>query len=244
MRYIFLLITCSFLFAQCTGPDVSVYPTASYDTLGIKWTTIERNNIIYYFQGTGVKGASVFTDMHEDAYNTLSKVFNPQLPQKLRFFVWTDHTVAQQKLGKPLGFTVSEECVCFIRTNQSLGHEMTHALSYWAGGIPPTTFSRFVNEGVAVAFDLNGNDKIGTAKAALAGKNVSSVTDFWSGSLQSAPEEVFYPVAGAFIEFLYNQNMPEQFNALLKKQTMENAQSIYGQERLDALIKEFDSRVL
>jgi hypothetical protein len=204
---------------------------------------IEWNNILYYFQGTGSKGASVFTDLHEEAYAKVDQVFDAKLPRKLRMFVWTDPQLAAQKLGYPLGFAVSKECVCFVRVNQTLGHEMTHILSYWAWGIPPKSYSKFVNEGLAVAFDLSETDKIARAKTALADYNVQSVSQFWSGSFEAAPDDLFYAVAGAFIEFLFRKNMPDQFNALVKNQTLESAQDIYGVERLDALMKEFDGLV-
>lgn len=239
MRYIIALMTCSILFVQCR-PEIDVYPTGSYDTLGIRWMTIERDNIMYYFQGNGKEGASIFTDMHEEAYVQLNPVFDARLPQKLRFFIWTDWEQAQHLLGHFPGFAIPEECVCHIRANQTLGHEMTHILSYWADGVEPTNYSRFIVEGVAVAFDLNENDKIETAKEAIAGYNVESISDFWGGSFENAPEDLLYPVAGAFVQYLYQLNQPEQFKALLKHQTIEDAAQIYGQERLTTIIGEFD----
>lgn len=226
MRYIVALLVCSLLFVQC-GPDIEVHPTDSFDTLGIQWMTMERNNIKYYFQGTGKKGASVYADMHEDAYATLDKVFKAKLPRKLRFFVWTDAAVAEQRLGYPLGFAVPEECVSHQLYSQTLGHEMTHVLVYWAGGTEQVTYSRFIDEGVAVAFDLSGRDKIEMAKSALAGKNIHSVSEIWYYSA-TAPEEILYPVAGAFMDFLYKKNMSAQFNALLKNQRQVDAENIHG----------------
>jgi hypothetical protein len=243
MKYSFAFIACIFLFARCGQDSINVQPTSTYDTLGIHWMTIERTHITYYFQGDGVNGASIYTDMHEDAYVKLDQVFHAKMPQKLRFFVWTNENIAEQLLGSPLGFTLPEECVCHLRANQTLGHEMTHALSYWAGGVRPKTYSRFVSEGVAVAFDLRDVDRIAEAKSALKGQNIHSVTDLWSGSNQSADEEVFYPVAGAFMDFMYKKNLPDQFNALIKNETMEDAENIYGKERLDALIAEFNKLV-
>jgi hypothetical protein len=224
MRVTIALAACILLFARCkkADSDNSIQPTGSYDTLGIHWTTIEQTNIIYYFQDFGTQSgyAKQYVDDHESAYPNLNAVFKAQLPRKLRFFIWADDTLAAQLLGKSLGFTASYQCVCHVRPNQTIGHEMTHALVYWSRGVPPTATTRFVNEGVAVAFDLNTNNKIQTAKSALAGQSVQSVRDFWSGSLQSASDVVFYPVAGAFMDFLYKKNQPSQFSALLKNQTI------------------------
>lgn len=248
MKYTIVLIACMLLFAQCKKSDSStdsIQPTGSYDTLGIHWTAIEKDHIIYYFEDFSVQSdyAKNYVDRHEDAYSSLDQVFKSQMPRKLRFFVWNDATLAAQLLGHSLGFTRPEECACYVRPDQTRGHEMTHALTFWSGGVLPTTLTRFVNEGVAVAFDLNGNNKMETAKSAVAGRNIHSVTELWSGSLQSAPEEVFYPVAGAFMDYLYKQNLPDRFNALLKHQTIEEAEDIYGKERLDSLIGDFNSQL-
>lgn len=245
MKTIIALTACILLFAQCKKTDNSIQPTGNYDTLGIHWTVIDQTNIIYYFQDFSTQSgyAKQYVDEHESAYTTLNAVFKAQLPQKLRFFIWADETLAEQLLGYPLGFTVPKQCVCHVRPNQTIGHEITHALVYWSGGVPPVAETRFINEGVAVAFDLNTEDKIASAKSALAGQNVQSVRDFWSGSAQSASELVFYPVAGAFMSFLYQKNQPTEFSALLKNQTIGSAENIYGKARMDALIAEFDGLV-
>jgi hypothetical protein len=241
MNYTVVLIACIFLFAQCSPDAVTIQPTGGYDTLGIHWMTIERSNITYYFQGTGVKGASLYTDLHEEAYAKLDQVFKAKMPQKLRFFVWTDWQLAAQLVG-PLGFTVPDECVCNVAASQTLGHEMTHALSYWAEGIPPTTLSRFINEGLAVSFDLRETDRIKEAKESISGENIQSVADVWSGSYVPG-DEALYLLGGAFMEFMYKQSTHDQFFALIKHQTIEDAQDIYGQEKLASLIAEFDSMV-
>jgi len=245
MKTTLALIVCILLFAQCTktSDDKSIQPTGTYDSLGVHWTVVEQPNIIYYFQdfGTETSFQRQYVDDHEAAYTNLNAVFKAQLPQKLRFFIWADQTLAAQLLGHPLGFTVPRMCVCHVRPNQTIGHEMTHALVYWSGGILPTAETRFVSEGVAVAFDLNTNNKIETAKSALSGQNYQSVRDFWSGSAQNVSEPVFYPVAGAFMDFLYKKNQPAQFSALLKNQTIQSAENLYGKAQMDALIAEFDA---
>jgi hypothetical protein len=241
MKYSIVLAACLVLFAQCRRPDFDVQPTGSFDTLGIKWMTIERSNIIYYFQGTGVNAASIYTDLHEDAYDTLNSVFKAQIPQKLRFFVWTNWEQAEQLLGYSLGFAVPWECVCNVMANQTLGHEMTHVLSFWADGILPTRHTKFINEGVAVAFDLSGRNRIDMAKEAVKGKNIHSVAEVWADN--STADEILYPLGGAFVDFLFKKGQREKFDALLKYQTIEDAEYIYGKEQLDALIAEFNGLV-
>ena len=243
MRYTIALLACCLLLVQCR-PDIDVQPTGSYDTLGVQWMTVETPNVIYFFQGTGVDAASIYVDMHEQAYTQLNGVFNARLPRKLRYFVWTDLKLAEQLLQLDVwrGFAVFRECECHVRFDMSLGHEMVHILSYWMGGIPRNAYSKFISEGVAVAFDLNKDDKIGRARKALEGHNVKSILEIWQNSL-TAPEELVYPVGGAFVAFLYKKNQPDKFFALIRNQRVEDAQAIYGVEELNALIREFDAQV-
>lgn len=242
MKYIIVLLLTVFLFTQCKS-KVEVYPTSTYDTLGIQWMTIDRANITYYFQGAGAKGASIYTDLHEEAYQKLQDIFKAQLPQKLRFFVWTDWSMAEQRLNRPLGFAVPTATVCHVRANQTLGHEITHILSYWSKGVIPSSYAKFIDEGVSVAFDLRGDDKIGTAKNALKNYTIKSITEIWSGKYRNGPEDLLYPVGGAFIEYLYNLNQPDKFFALLKNQTQNDAETIYGKDELDKMIKDFDRQL-
>jgi hypothetical protein len=45
------------------------------------------------------------------------------------------------------------------------------------------------------------------------------------------------------MDFLYKKNLSIQFSALLKNQTIESAENIYGKNTMDALIMEFDALV-
>jgi hypothetical protein len=114
-------MACMLLFAQCKkASDNSIQPTGSYDTLGIHWAVIEEANIVYYFQDFSAQStyARQYVDAHESAYSTLNAVFNAQLPQKLRFFIWADPALAAQLLGRQLGFTVPLQCVCNVRSDR------------------------------------------------------------------------------------------------------------------------------
>ena len=242
MKNILILIACAVLFAQCRPADVEVQPTGSFDTLGINWMTIERSNVIYYFQGTGAKAATVYTDLHEEAYEELNNYFEATLPRKLRFFVWTDWSKARQILNHFPGFALPENCICHVRANQTLGHEIAHILAYWAWGVPFNSYSKFTNEGLAVAFDLSGRDKIALAKESLEGSNIKSILEIWQDA-ERTPDEILYPVGGAFMEFMRNQSQPDEYKTLIKNQTIQDAEQIYGKDRLHTLIASFNSQL-
>jgi hypothetical protein len=249
MKHSIILTVFVLLLAQCKSPnDVlpNVEPTGSFDTLGIHWTAVEKTNIIYYFQDFASQSsyAAQYIDEHEPAYTAINGFFNARLPRKLRFFIWGDANLAQQLLGHSLGFTIPSQCACYVMPNQSIGHEMTHAITYWCDGTQPTgDYRRFINEGVAVAFDLNHVDRIDKAKKAAAGQGIHSIVELWEGSKQNMSEEIFYPIAGAFMDYLNKLNEPDKFKALVKSQSLESAQDIYGADRMNALIANFNSQI-
>lgn len=244
MRNWIILLVSLLSFVQCRR-DKYELSTGIVDTLGVQWTTLERNNIVYYFQGTDEwsnKDIGDYADRHENAYDKINEVFKAQLPRKLRFFIWNDTALARQKLNRTLGFAQPDQCICNVRPNQTLGHEMTHILAYWGWGTTPLFYSRFVNEGIAVAFDQSGGDRIEGARSAVTGKGISTTRDVWEAG-NSYSEAVLYPLAGAFMEYLYKQNIPDKFGALIKNQTVENADSIYGKAQMDKIIADFDQQV-
>lgn len=245
MKYTLLLIVLTLLVASCR-PEIDMYPTSSFDTLGVQWMVIERDNMTYYFQGTGVKGASIYTDLHEEAYDKLEAIFNPILPRKLRYFVWTDWQQGLQLYNEPDwvgGFAIPFLCMCNVRADLNLGHEMTHVMTYWADGIEPSSYSRFINEGVAVAFDLQDYDKMVEAKNAVSQYTLNSITDLWLDSMDTAPHELLYPVGGAFMEYMYNHSSRSEYFALLKNQALPDAETIYGKERLHGMLADFEGQL-
>lgn len=245
MKYTLLFMVFGLLVAGCR-PDIETYPTATFDTLGVQWMVIERDNMTYYFQGTGVKAASIYSDLHEEAYDKLAAIFNPILPRKLRYFVWTDWQQGLQLYNEPDwvgGFSIPQLCMCNVRADLNLGHEMTHVMTYWADGIEPSSYSRFINEGVAVAFDLQDYDKMEEAKNAVSQYPLNSITNLWLDSMDTAPHELLYPVGGAFMEYMYKRSSREEYFSLLKYQELPFAEAIYGKERLHSMIAEFEGQL-
>src|SRR5690606_32827823 len=130
------------------------------------------------------------TDQHEQAYEKLAAIFNPVLPGKLRYFVWTDWTNARPIFSAPEwsgGLALPWDCICHVRADVPLGHEIVHVMTYWANGTEPNSYARFINEGVAEAFDLQDDDKIQAAKDAVKAFPIGSITELWVDTTESAP---------------------------------------------------------
>ena len=71
-----------------------------------------------------------------------------------------------------------------------------------------------------------------------AGLESISLTQLWQG-LRSKADVVTYPVAGAWVERLRQKGGDEKLKELLRRQTLESARGIYGEE-LEKWIKEFE----
>lgn len=206
------------------------------------WVVIEGAHIKYFFEDTvGISYlVQRFITKHEQAFDTLNAVFETHLPVKISFYIWLHEERAQRVLHCPaLGFSTPENYTVNTRINQTIGHEMTHVLSYWAWGRIPVSRSKFINEGVAVAFDLAGEDKIAKAKRVVTGHNLSSVMDTWEDG-DAASGDFVYPVGGAFLEFLYRNGPLDDFKQLIKEQTIPAAKRIYGKQKFKDLVQQFD----
>ena len=207
------------------------------------WIKVESDHILFCFQDTinWTENMNTYIEAHERAYKKLAEIFHPALPRKLLLYVWTDKTLAEKLLHQPLGFTDPGKCICNVHRNQTVGHEMTHALSYWGWGEEPKARTRFVNEGVAVAFDLDDADKTERAKAAVAGKNLHSILEIWED--EAADANLLYPVAGAFFQYLYRLSTPEQFKRWMKNQDVADVKRTFGADEFAKIIADFNRQI-
>ena len=65
-----------------------------------------------------------------------------------------------------------------------------------------------------------------------------SVLALWN--IQKLDEKVFYPVAGAFVEFLIEKGGKDKFLKLMQDQSLQNAHSIYHSQ-LQEIARSFDT---
>jgi tetratricopeptide (TPR) repeat protein len=208
-----------------------------------KWIVIEGASITYYFQDTAGRGAKIqrYIAEHELAYLKINEVFQSVIPKKMKLYVWDNRELAKRILNRELGSTNARVCTSNVAFDETVGHEMTHTFSFWSFGAPNTFSSRFINEGLAVAFDQDEHNKVEAAKKAMAGKKFTGVLDFWK--TEDMDEKVLNPVAGAFVDFLYRKSTPEQFKSVVKDQSQANAERTFGAEQFQQLVKQFDKQM-
>jgi hypothetical protein len=172
------------------------------------------------------------------AFDNILDFFGDFPDQKLDMYIWEDRAAAKKALGRPVGFASAKYLTIHAHHRQSLGHEPAHVIVHWS--ILPKRRVRFINEGVAVFFDQNKVDRLAEARKANTDKKFS-VEKMWKKGKRYKEREL-YPIAGAFIQFLSENGTPQQLKALLKEQTLDAAEDIYGQN-FELMLKAFDQLV-
>lgn len=209
-----------------------------FDSYYNKWETVEKNNIIFHFQKTSsIPNLDNYIKERVIAYSNINDFFSSEMPKKIDFFVWKSNAEAKKILGASLGFSKPQNCISHNRPNQTSGHEITHCISFWRD--KDNVRTRLINEGMGVYFDQTNSNRMEKAKAVASDIKID-IKDMWINE-RKYPEQLFYPVAGAWVEalILYDK---VKFLKLSKNQTYENAFIIYGDE-INILIEEFNNKV-
>jgi tetratricopeptide (TPR) repeat protein len=204
-----------------------------YDT----WTTKETPHFIFHFQDTSSFSVSNFIEKKEVAFVSINKFFKAKLPKKIDYFVWSNSNLAESLFKRGLAFTDAALCITHTEPKHTVGHEMTHSISYYA--VQNAKWNRLIAEGVCVYFDLSKRDNIASLKT----KNETpiSITDIWKSDSKLG-EEIIYPLGGELVKRLIETFGREKFMQLLADQSYESAKKIYGAE-LDTTINKLAEEI-
>lgn len=198
------------------------------------WKIKETQNIVFHFQKSiPAEKMQNIVASRQKAFEKINNFFNSLLPKKIDFFVWDTEESYNSYLKTNLGFTFAQFCISHNRTNQSPGHEIAHNISFWKTLEQKKVI--FINEGIGVYFDQQGNSRLETAKEAYR-KDPINIKEIWQNN-RRAEESTMYPIAGAFIEYLIQYDKGK-FLKLTEDQTYENAVKVYD-KKIDRLIEDF-----
>ena len=206
------------------------------------WSMIETEHFRFHFPPQPRVNPETFTAAEEQAFSRLRATFARPLPGKIDFYVWNTSDEAERLLGRPTGFARPDLLLIHATADQTPGHELTHVLVFHT--IRPEQVTRFIQEGTAVAFDLSARDRLALARAAIQRGRVEggSVLRLWQQS-GTVPDDILYPVAGAFVEHLIGRGGRERFLELLRRQTPEHARAVYGDD-FDRIVREFEASLV
>jgi tetratricopeptide (TPR) repeat protein len=207
-----------------------------------RWNILETKNFVFHFQReTKVEDIQEFATSRQAAFDSINGYFGSNLPKKIDFFVWNDRVEYLEGERGNSGFADPLLCIVHSRYWQTIGHEMTHVISFYATETKHRT--SFVNEGTSVCFDLSSKDKFAIAEEAQ--KDLEfAIIEIWQSDkkFREIEQEKGYAIAGAFVSFLIQEAGKQKFLQLLADQSYKNAKSIYGDE-IDRIIENFENRI-
>jgi hypothetical protein len=214
-----------------------------FDDFYSNFEIIESKHFTFYFQPqTIVNNKIEFIDLREKAYLENNNFFEVSIPKKIDFFIWNENLDAVQLGLKELGFAIPEFCVIHSRANQTHGHEITHVITHYLANDQIKT--RFINEGIAVCFDLSNNNRLEIINKQKAKDSIQvkvSINEAWANP-KTYPKWVYYPLAGEFVFRIFDRWGKDKIIHLIKNQTYENALLIYGEE-LNTIISELKNEI-
>lgn len=209
-----------------------------YDKFFNDWKVVDSDNFRFHFQEMDDSDIKVYVNSREKAFQEINDFFNSRVPKKIDFFVWDSRDDAKKILHANLGFADPNYCVVHSHFNQTRGHEMTHVISnYLAKNMVKTSL---INEGTSVCFDLSNQDKEKIVKEWIEKNDKKiNIKDMWV-NWQNYPEELSYPLSGAFVKTLIDTFGEEEFLTFFTDQRYENAKEVFGDE-IDVLIEDFEN---
>lgn len=211
-----------------------------FDDFYKDWKISESDNFRFHFQSMNDSDIKNYVLSREEAYKTINKFFLVKLPKKIDFFVWDSREDAKKLLGANLGFADPGLCIVHSHYQQTKGHEMTHVISNYLTKSPNKT--GLINEGTAVCFDQTNQNRVQLVKDWLKANNKTiSVKEIWT-NWRMYPEDLTYPLSGLFVKELIDNFGAEKFKEFFKNQTIENAETVFG-DKLDQLIKDFENKI-
>ena len=213
-----------------------------FDSTYARWTVLETPHLrLHLSPAAPILDRLAFAATREDAAVRIGTALGAPdaalTPKRIDVFVWDSEREAQAAGLERVHFARPAVGLTHLTWDQTVGHEIAHVVAYRA--VRPQVASPLVTEGVAVWFDGSGADRVEEASTALVGRGLARVDlrALWA-DWSTLPITVAYPVAGAVIEMLTRTGDRAQLRALLERQTLADAQRIYGatfDARLDAL---------
>jgi tetratricopeptide (TPR) repeat protein len=208
------------------------------DTIYDSWSTKESKHFIFHFRDTSaITNTALFIQRKEAAYDSINSFFKSKLPKKIDYFVWSNSEQAGSLLNHPLAFSEPALCITHTEPKHTVGHEMTHSISYYS--VKVVNSVRLISEGVCVYFDLSKKDNLSLLKQ----KNnfPIPVTDIWKNN-SKLNDDIIYPLGGELVKRLIAAFGRDKFINLLADQSYDNAKKIYGEE-LDTLLQKLEEEI-
>jgi hypothetical protein len=201
------------------------------------WAHARHGNIVYHVEVPTKVSVDDYIAEHDRILDSLLSYFDVALPKPVSFFVWRNSVAASRTLGRPVAFTNINELECHVASGNSFGHELTHAVSsvlYSRSALR----SKFVYEGIAVAFDFSRHPKLQLARD-VRKLGYASILDVWNRE-DAVPDSALYPLAGAFFDRMIGRLPAETIRQIVRVECLESVRAVTGMRWFNAFVEEFD----
>jgi len=217
------------------------------------WKKLESEHFIFYARPHSYAHTILqnLSSERERAFLTLNKIFQVQLPEKIRWFFLESAERGIKLLGdvspnQALAPILTIFTVYNEKHDSTPGHELTHILSfYWNSGF--TNSYKFLSEGLARSLDQSSRDHHALAKKL---KNENKIISFFKilspQDFNAANPDITYIQSASFVKWLIDDYDWEKFAKvwLVKNDLSLAMEKIYGVslEKLGNFWLEFLSR--
>lgn len=206
------------------------------------WTIYETENIVFHYRvdENSKTRLDEFALSRQAAFTKINEFFNCRLERKIDFFLWDSQDEAFSVLNRYLGFAIGQYYLVHNALNQTVGHELSHIITYYLDG--SEEIIPLICEGAAVLFDQSGRDNLAFTKRMMEKNHVekADVKALWQNFF-SLSSGVSYPLAAVFSETLLKEFGKEHYLELMRHQTYEGACSVLGKEKIEEAIRKTEA---
>lgn len=201
------------------------------------WDKLETENFIFFYPPKGFIAENLqrLSVEREKALLTLNKIFQVQLPEKIRWYFLE----SEEKGVKLLGDVSPNQALAPILTiftvynekhDSTSGHELTHILSfYWNNGF--TNSYKFLSEGLARSLDQSGRNHHALAKKLKTENRIISFAKILSPQdFNAVDPDITYIQSASFVKWLIDNYGWGKFARiwLVKKDLSSEMDGVYG----------------
>lgn len=199
---------------------------------------IESEHFIFHFQhSTKVQNMESYVQKREEAFRKINQFFKSKIPTKMNYYIYNSNV---NIFSIPIGFAMRKQGIIHALYNQSVGHEMTHVISYYYDKFIKK--AGLIEEGMAVHFNQTNQNKMQLAKNRFKQNGIKhiSIIELWNNWTENP---LTYSIAGAFVKYLIDHEGEEKFKLIIANQSYQNAKYVYG-DNLDVLINNIEEELL
>ena len=182
------------------------------------WQFYQSEHLTFYYPQDAWLGGYIqaIADDHEWALANIEHALNVTHNGVITFYLYPSEEALFQSTARRSGFAINEggEVHSLWRSaddHQSLGHEMTHVISYWTIGEP---FEALLGEGLAVCLDQSGRDYRQVGRQILSDGDWIPMENLLGETWFDQPAEIAYPQSGAFVCYLLAKYELDNFKVL------------------------------